>query len=86
MPEIARFYGIIIYMYFGDHPLPHLHARYGGSQAKLALRTGEVLRGNLPPRALKLVQEWIALRRTELLANWERCAEMLAPEKVEPLD
>jgi hypothetical protein len=86
MPEISRFYGIVIYMYFGDHPTPHLHARYGEFQAKLAIRTGAVLRGKLPPRALRLVREWIEQHQIELLGNWELCSEMQEPSSITPLD
>ena len=66
-------------MYFGDHPPPHFHARYGAHQAQIAIATGAVLNGSLPPRALKLVQEWTRLRREDLEADWARA------EREEPL-
>jgi hypothetical protein len=61
MPPISAFYGIVIAMYFGDHPPPHFHAKYGDDQAQIVIATGEVLHGSLPCRALRLVQKWTEL-------------------------
>jgi len=72
MPEISRFYGIVIAMYYGDHPPPHFHARYGSQRALVAIESSEVLRGRLSPRALGLVREWATLHRQELREDWER--------------
>jgi hypothetical protein len=58
--QFARFLGIIIYMYYDDHPPPHFHARYGRHIAVIDIDTLAVLRGRLPPRALGLVIEWAA--------------------------
>jgi len=58
MPTISRFYGILIQMYFADHPPPHFHALYAEFEALIAIGTFEVIRGELPPRALALVLEW----------------------------
>lgn len=79
VPRISAFYGIVIAMYFDDHPPPHFHAKYGEHQAQIIIATGEVLHGELPRRALKLVEEWTALHRDELLDDWERA------ERDEPL-
>lgn len=79
VPRISAFYGIVIAMYFDDHPPPHFHARYGEHQAQIAIATSELLHGGLPRRALKLVEEWVELHRDELLDNWERA------ERDEPL-
>ena len=57
MPEISRFLGIVIAMYYNDHAPPHFHARYGDYEAVIAVATGEVIDGSLPPRVLGLVQE-----------------------------
>ena len=57
MPEISRFYGIVIQMYFGDHPPPHFHARYAGQTAKIDIDSLAVIDGRLPARALGLVME-----------------------------
>jgi hypothetical protein len=85
VPRISAFYGIVIEMYFGDHPPPHFHARYGGDTAKIEIATGVVIAGSLPGRALRLVREWMEGHRDELEANWERAVrlERLAP--IEPL-
>lgn len=75
MPEISRFFGIIILMYYNDHPPPHFHARYGGHKALIEIESLTILRGRLPPRALGLVVEWGALHQEELLADWERARQ-----------
>ena len=72
MPTISYFYGITIEMYWREHPPPHLHAYYQGFEALIALETGKVIGGGLPPGALRLVRGWIEQRRGELSANWER--------------
>ena len=60
MPELCRFYGIVIHMYYGDHPPPHFHARYGDHEAVIGIDSLAALRGHLPPRASGLVAEWAA--------------------------
>ena len=79
MPRLSAFYGIVIAMYFDDHPPPHFHAKYGEHQAQVAIDTGEILHGSLPRRALSLVQEWTELHRHELMDDWRRA------ERKEPL-
>ena len=73
MPTIARFYGIRIRMYFErkEHNPPHIHAFYGGYVAAIVITTGKVLDGKLPPKALAMVREWVALNEKELLELWE---------------
>lgn len=73
MPVLSRFYGIIIRMYFiqAEHNPPHIHAIYGEEAAAIALRTGELLEGNLPPKALSMVREWIKLHKEDLLSIWK---------------
>lgn len=73
MPVLSRFYGIIIRMYFqqAEHNPPHIHAIYGEDMAAVTIQSGEVLEGHLPPKALSMVQEWIALHKDELLTMWE---------------
>jgi len=85
VPRISEFYGIVIEMYFADHPPPHFHARYGGEEATIVIASGAVLAGSLPGRALRLVREWLAVHRDELDANWERARNHEAPEPVAPL-
>ena len=70
MPEIARFYGIIIKLFFGDHPPPHFHAVYGEYVGLFDINTLEMFEGDLPSRAKKLVIEWAELNRSELLDMW----------------
>jgi hypothetical protein len=70
VPRISFFYGIAITMYFYDHEPPHFHAQYAEHHAVIAIGSGEVLVGDLPTRALKLVAEWAALHRGELEADW----------------
>lgn len=70
MPEVARFYGIVIKVFFGDHPPPHFHAIYGEHNALISIETLEVLEGDLPNRAEKMVMEWAALYQKDLLQMW----------------
>ena len=71
MPEITRFYGIVIKLFFGDHPPPHFHAVYGEHVALFDIGTLEMIEGDLPPRARKLVVEWAQTYQAELLKMWE---------------
>jgi hypothetical protein len=85
VPRLAAFYGIVIYMYRPDHPPPHFHARYGEHVAQIELATFAVLAGSLPPRALRLVQEWAAMHRDELAANWQLAQALEPLEPIDPL-
>ena len=85
MPEISRFYGIIIAMFFDDHNPPHFHARYGGEKVAIEIETLRILEGNLSPRALGLVIERASQYRYELLQNWELAKNNQSPKNIEPL-
>jgi hypothetical protein len=85
VPRISAFYGIVIEMYFGDHPPPHFHARYSGDAAKVEIASGAVIAGSLPGRALRLVREWIEEHRDELEVNWERAIRYEELDLIEPL-
>lgn len=85
MPTISSFYGILIRMFFNDHAPPHFHARYGDFEATINIDTLEVLQGELPNRALKLVQEWAIIHAEELRENWRLCRENAQPAKLDPL-
>jgi hypothetical protein len=85
MPRISSFYGIVIEMYFRDHPPPHFHAIHGGAKAQIEIATGAVLHGGLPPRALRLVREWLELHRAEMELNFTRVENEEAPDRIEPL-
>jgi hypothetical protein len=71
MPEITRFYGIIIKLFFGDHPPPHFHAVYGEYNAIFNIETLEMIEGDLPSRARKLVVEWATSYQSDLQAMWK---------------
>ncbi len=85
MPRISSFYGIVIAMYYREHGVPHFHALYSGYEASIAIDTATVLRGELPPRALRLVQRWAALHRDELLKDWDLAEQGEVLESIEPL-
>jgi Domain of unknown function (DUF4160) len=85
VPRISTFYGIVIEMYYGDHPPPHFHARYAGDTAKIQIASGEVIAGSLSGRALRLVREWIEEHRGELETNWERAVRHERPHPIDPL-
>jgi hypothetical protein len=85
MPEVSRFFGIVIMMYYDEHNPPHFHARYGKDRAAIEISTLRVLDGKLPPRALGLIVEWAAEHQEELLANWELARHDGAPSKIAPL-
>lgn len=86
MPEICRFYGIIIRMYFVDHNPPHFHAEYQGYKAEYKIKTLDVLSGNLPPRAHAMVLEWASQHKEELLYNWEKATIPESLNKINPLN
>lgn len=85
VPTISRFHGITIQMFFKEHGVPHFHARYGGQIAVLTVESLEVLRGGLPSRHERLVREWAALHRDELMRNWELARAGKPLEAIEPL-
>lgn len=84
MPTLARFYGIVIRMYFlgSEHNPPHVHAIYGEDTAAFDIKTGKIIDGHLPARAADMVREWIGIHRSELIKIWET-QEF---RKIEPLD
>ena len=85
MPEISRFFGIVIQMYCNDHNPPHFHAFYAGEEALIDIHQLTVFAGKLSPRALGLVIEWATLHQRELLADWTRARRQESLEKIEPL-
>ena len=86
MPELSRFYGIIIRMFYGDHPPPHFHAVYQGEEVQVGIESLEVIKGRMRRRALVLVLEWAALHREELRRAWDVASRNQEPDKIEPLD
>ncbi len=88
MPELSRFFGIIIRMYMEagvQHHRPHFHAYYGDDVAVYSLDTIEVLAGQLPKRQQRLIEAWAELRQTELEASWQRLQAGQPPEPIAPL-
>ena len=85
MPELSRFYGIVIKMYFDDHDPPHFHAAYAEDQAVIGIETLAVIAGRLPARALGLVAEWAALHQDELRQAWRKAKSLESVNKIAPL-
>jgi hypothetical protein len=81
MPQVSRFYGISIYLYYRDHPPPHFHAIYGEFEATIDIATGQLATGAMPRKALQLVEEWALLHRDELQQDWDlaRASQPLVP-------
>ena len=86
MPEISRFFGIVIKMFFDDHNPPHFHAEYSGYFALIDIRSLSAFSGYLPPRVMGLVIEWATIHQEELFANWERARAQQEPQKIAPLE
>ena len=86
VPEICRFFGIVIQMYFREHPIAHFHVRYGGLRAVVAIESFAILSGSLPPRVVGLVAEWATLHRDELRDDWDRARQGLPLKKIAPLE
>ena|SRR5690348_2456921 len=85
VPEISRFFGIIISMFYADHVRPHFHARSSGYSIAVEI-DGDGIRGSFPPSRLPLLFEWRALHRAELRENWERLRRGESPLSVAPLE
>ncbi len=86
MPEISRFYGIVIQIYYADHPPPHFHALYAGRKAMIDIETLALIDGDLPARARGLVIEWATMHQEELKEAFRLAAAMEVPPKIPPLD
>jgi hypothetical protein len=85
MPEVSRFLGIVILMYFDDHNPPHFHVRYNDFRAIISINDLSLQEGELPPRVLGLVMEWAGLHKSELLEDWNLVKETGKWFKIEPL-
>ena len=87
MPELSRFFGIIVYMFFNDvgkHYKPHIHARYGEYEIVLSL-DGEVLEGRMPRKQMVLISAWCVLHEEELYKAWNKAVKSELPDRIEPL-
>lgn len=85
MPTISEFYGIVVRMYYIDHPPPHFHVAYSGAKATFGIQSLEVLTGALPRTAERLVREWAVLHQDELFEDWTRCEKRSELLPIDPL-
>ena len=86
MPEISRFFGIIIAMYYNEHAPPRFHAKYAGHRASFSIPELKIIEGSLPRRAISLVLEWAFLHRDELMENWVRADRREDLSSIKPLE
>jgi len=85
MPELSRFLGIVIYMYFNEHNPPHFHAEYNEYKASISIETLGLMEGKLPSKVMSLVVEWAQEHQDELLENWNNIQETGKYHKISPL-
>lgn len=85
MPEISRFLGIIVYMYYKDHNPPHFHAEYGDYTVKIEIESG-IVDGKFPRRALNALLEWYTLHKDELMSDWILAQAKKPLNRIEPLE
>lgn len=88
MPTISMFYGILVLMFFRDnrrHHLPHIHARYQGEEATIAIDDGRILDGSIPAKQLKMIQAWIEIHKEEIQVDWELAVNGEEPFRIAPL-
>ena len=85
MPEVSRFYGIIIRLYYRDHPPAHFHTIYGEHEALIEIETGNIYQGSLPKTAYELVKQWRSLHLQELRDDWNRARGQQPLLPIEPL-
>jgi hypothetical protein len=85
MPEISRFYGIIIAMFYDDHNPPHFHARYGKDSVAIGIDSLRVLEGHISHRALGLAMEWASQHQQELMHSWNLVKNSKPPKQISPL-
>ncbi len=86
MPEISRFLGIVISMYYDEHNPPHFHARYGSYKISVQIESGMVMKGFFPKKELRAVLNWQELHKKDLMQDWQ-LAEIEKPlNKIKPLE
>ncbi len=86
MPEISRFLGIVIAMYYNDHAPAHFHATYGDYEIGVDIENGLILWGKFPRRAERLVLEWLDLHRDELMNDWDLARQRKPLHRIDPLE
>lgn len=85
MPEISRFYGLIVRMFYDDHDPPPFHVVYGADFAKISIQDLTILKGSLPPRAIGLIMEWATIHKDELISEWDAICQDKPLFPIEPL-
>jgi len=85
MPEVSRFFGIVIKMFFSDHAPPHFHAYYQNYSATFSIKTGKKLKGSFPKTQETFITAWALLRKEALLKNWNSVTDGMNPNKIDPL-
>lgn len=85
MPEISRFLGIIIRMFYNEHNPPHFHAIYNEYEAEINIETMEIKHGSLPKKVYALVLEWATEHREELMNDWNMMRNDKKPNPIKPL-
>jgi hypothetical protein len=85
MPELSRFLGIVIYMYYREHAPPHFHAEYGEFEITVQIDSGAVT-GKFPRRALNMVLEWYALHKADLAEDWSLAESKQPLKTIDPLE
>jgi len=85
MPEISRFLGIVIAMYYKEHELPHFHAKYGNQTGVFSIGELKLIEGSLPKRVISLVLEWAFEYRDELMEDWKLVMAKKPLRKIPPL-
>ena len=86
MPEISRFFGIIIRMYFNEHEPSHFHAYYQNREASYDIKTGVKIKGSLPLKIEKIIEKWARQYQKELLECWELSRQRKTPKKIKGAD
>ena len=86
MPEISRFHGIVIAMYYAEHPPPHFHAGYGENRIRVEIQNGRIISGAFPNQAERHVLKWLELHRDDVTGNWELAVERKPLNKIDPLE
>jgi hypothetical protein len=85
MPEISRFLGIVIGIFYSEHGVAHFHAVYGEYEISVEVESGRI-HGQFPARALRLVLEWADLHKEELIENWELARQGQPLRRIAPLE
>lgn len=86
MPEISRFLGIIIAMYYDEHNPPHFHVRYNEHRASISIKDLALISGKLPPKVFGLVMEWASQHQQELMNDWELAEQSKILKSIDPLE